>query len=200
MINDTRPGWEKVTGTESTTARISPLQRLQKLKFVLISVALIGVVGFLLITGTLSSQQYFITVDQLHTRTDLVGQTIRVTGAVIGTSIKDDQSAETITFTMANVSSDQTLLNQAGGLQKALHAAVTNPTAQKLNVIVVNQPMPDLLQNEAQAILTGKLDAQGVFHADEVLLKCPSRYQSDVPAQTNKSALIPAAAAVAASN
>ncbi|NJL57955.1 cytochrome c maturation protein CcmE [bacterium] len=34
--------------------------------------------------------------------------------------------------------------------------------------------MPDLLQHEAQAILTGTLGDDGVFYATELLLKCPA--------------------------
>ena len=37
--------------------------------------------------------------------------------------------------------------------------------------------MPDLLQHEAQAILTGALGVDGVFYASELLLKCPSRFE-----------------------
>jgi cytochrome c-type biogenesis protein CcmE len=44
-------------------------------------------------------------------------------------------------------------------------------------------PVPDLLQNEAQAILTGKVLASGVFEADEILLKCPTKYEGSVPDQ-----------------
>ena len=46
--------------------------------------------------------------------------------------------------------------------------------------------MPDLLQNEAQAILTGQLGADGVFYADELLLKCPTRYEEAVPQQVQE--------------
>ncbi|HVO43420.1 MAG TPA: cytochrome c maturation protein CcmE, partial [Aggregatilineales bacterium] len=56
--------------------------------------------------------------------------------------------------------------------------------AQRVNVVVENQAMPDLLQNEAQAIVTGKLTSDSVFHADELLLKCPSKYASDLPQQS----------------
>ncbi|PJF34338.1 MAG: cytochrome C biogenesis protein, partial [Candidatus Thermofonsia Clade 1 bacterium] len=34
------------------------------------------------------------------------------------------------------------------------------------------------------AIMTGKLGTDGVFYADELQLKCPSKYESAVPAQT----------------
>ena len=42
---------------------------------------------------------------------------------------------------------------------------------------------PDLLQHEAQAIMTGVVGEDGVFYATELLLKCPSRYEEGVPEQ-----------------
>jgi cytochrome c-type biogenesis protein CcmE len=63
-----------------------------------------------------------------------------------------------------------------------LHAAVTDPTRARLT-IVYNGPKPDLLRDEAQAIVTGHLDENGIFHADELLLKCPTKYQEAVPSQ-----------------
>ena len=179
MAEAVKLGWEK-SNARTLSAAIAQAKRL---KFVLVSVALVAIVGFLLITGTLSNQQYFITVDTLLSRPNLVGQTVRVTGAVIGSTIHNDQNTQTFTFTMANLNDDPAYLDKAGGLENALHLAVTDSTAQRVSVVVANQPMPDLLQNEAQAILTGQYGTDGLFHADEVLLKCPSRYQSAVPKQ-----------------
>jgi len=48
---------------------------------------------------------------------------------------------------------------------------------------MANQAMPDLLQHEAQAILTGKLEEDGTFMATELLLKCPSRFEEKTPGQ-----------------
>jgi cytochrome c-type biogenesis protein CcmE len=42
---------------------------------------------------------------------------------------------------------------------------------------------PDLLQNEAQAIVTGELGEDGIFYANELLLRCPTRYEEAVPDQ-----------------
>jgi len=49
--------------------------------------------------------------------------------------------------------------------------------------VIYNGVMPDLLRNEAQAIMTGRMEADGVFHAEELLLKCPTRYEEAVPEQ-----------------
>jgi cytochrome c-type biogenesis protein CcmE len=32
--------------------------------------------------------------------------------------------------------------------------------------------------------MTGSLDSQGVFHAKELLLKCPTKYEEAVPEQS----------------
>jgi cytochrome c-type biogenesis protein CcmE len=51
-----------------------------------------------------------------------------------------------------------------------------------MQVIYVG-PKPDLLRNEAQAIMTGHLGEDGIFYAEELLLKCPTRYEEAVPEQ-----------------
>ena len=71
-----------------------------------------------------------------------------------------------------------------GGLAAVLHAAVNDPNRARIKVVYTG-PKPDLLKDEAQAIMTGHLDADGAFHADELLLKCPTRYQDAVPSQTS---------------
>jgi cytochrome c-type biogenesis protein CcmE len=59
---------------------------------------------------------------------------------------------------------------------------VKDPNRQHISVVYVG-PKPDLLRGEAQAIMTGKLGADGIFYADELLLKCPTKYQEAVPDQ-----------------
>jgi cytochrome c-type biogenesis protein CcmE len=47
-------------------------------------------------------------------------------------------------------------------------------------------PRPDLLRHEAQAIVTGRMGEDGVFYADELLLKCPTRYEEEIPLQAEE--------------
>ncbi len=175
--------WEK-PNKPNTQSRVADIANGNRLKFVVVSVVLIGVVAFLLISGTANGGRYFIPVNTLLGRADLRGQSVKVTGAVIGSSIKNDPNTHTFSFTIANLNDDGDALQKAGGLANALHLAVLDTSAQRVQVVVLNQPLPDLLQNEAQAIISGQLGADGIFHADEVLLKCPSRYQSDLPKQS----------------
>jgi cytochrome c-type biogenesis protein CcmE len=53
--------------------------------------------------------------------------------------------------------------------------------------VIYEGVMPDLLRDEAQAIMTGYLDDNGLFHAEELLLKCPTKYEEAVPEQSIES-------------
>jgi cytochrome c-type biogenesis protein CcmE len=107
---------------------------------------------------------------------------LKISGAVDGETISYDAQTLTLRFVVANVPGDLDEIEQAGGLAAVLHQAVTNPDASRLTVEYI-VPKPDLLRHEAQAIVTGRMGEDGVFHADELLLKCPTRYEESVPQQ-----------------
>jgi cytochrome c-type biogenesis protein CcmE len=152
-------------------------------KFLVGGALVVGAIIYLIVTTMASTAQYFYTVDELQAKgAGVVGKNLRASGAVMGSTIAYDPKTLTITFEMANISNDNKAIDAAGGLAAALHQAVTNPSASHLQVVYVG-PKPDLLKDEAQAIVTGKLGADGVFHADELLLKCPTRYQDALPSQ-----------------
>jgi cytochrome c-type biogenesis protein CcmE len=152
-------------------------------KFLVGGALIIGAIIYLIVTTMSSTAQYFYTVDELQAKgASAVGKSLRASGAVMGSSITYDPKTLTISFTMANISNDDKTITAAGGLAEALHQAVINPNASRIQVVYIG-PKPDLLKDEAQAIVTGKLGADGVFHADELLLKCPTRYQNALPSQ-----------------
>lgn len=155
-----------------------------KLKFVLGGLLIVGAIIFLIASTLANTAQYFYSVDEIKARGgSLAGSNLRASGAVIGETITYDPETLTITFEMAHIPVDDAKLNEAGGLALVLHNAVIDPSAQRLTVVVQNQPLPDLLKNEAQAIVTGTMGEDGKFYAEELLLKCPTRYDEAVPAQ-----------------
>ena len=111
-----------------------------------------------------------------------MGRDLKISGAVDGDTIAYDAESLTLRFAIANVPGDLDEIEKAGGLAAVLHEAVSDPQATRLMVEYVG-PKPDLLRHEAQAIVTGRLGDDGVFHADELLLKCPTRYEESVPQQ-----------------
>ena len=152
-------------------------------KFIVGGVLILAAVVYLIFSATKANAEYFMTVDELKAKgAGMAGQDVRVSGAVVGDTIQYDANTLTLTFDVAQVSGDQKEVDAEGGLAAVLHAAVIDPNRARLQILY-NGPKPDLLKNEAQAIMTGHLDANGVFHADELLLKCPTKYQDAVPNQ-----------------
>ncbi len=146
---------------------------------------ILGAVVFLIWTATKASAEYFLTIDELNAKgASIVNKSVRVSGAVIGSSIQYDPQSLTLTFEVAHVPADEAILKEDGGLAAALHRAVIDPSRARMKVVYVG-PKPDLLRDEAEAIMTGHLGADGIFHADELLLKCPTRYQEAVPQQAD---------------
>jgi cytochrome c-type biogenesis protein CcmE len=164
--------WEKPKGHTNPIG----LKR-ESLRFLLGGLLLIGAVIYLIFSGTSAGARYFITVDEVVKDSQYIGQTVRLSGAVIGDTIKYDAPNLLIDFTVAHIPTE------TDDLALTLHQAVSNPNATQLKVHLENQVKPDLLQHESQAIITGRMGEDGVFYATELLLKCPSRYEEDVPNQ-----------------
>ncbi len=136
------------------------------LGFALIAAAVV----FLIVTSMSANAQYFYTVDELRAKGQgVIDQNVRVSGAVINSStkfeVRDNQP-----YLQFNVADSDKIATQT-----PLH-------------IVYNGPKPDLLDEpNAQAIIEGHLGADGTFYADNLLLKCPSRYEDQFPNQVDKS-------------
>ena len=152
-------------------------------KFIVGGVLILAAVIYLIFSATKANAEFFLTVDELKAKgATLTGQNVRISGAVVGNTIQYDPNSLTLTFDVAQVPGDQKEVDAEGGLAAVLHAADIDPNRARLKIIY-SGPKPDLLKDEAQAIMTGHLDSNGVFHADELLLKCPTKYQEAVPNQ-----------------
>lgn len=152
-------------------------------KFVIGGILILGAVVFLIWTSTTANAEYFYTIDELNAKgASAMDLNLRVSGAVIGDSIQYDPQTLTLSFEVAHVPADNLAIESEGGLAEVLHQAVMDPSRARVKVVYVG-PKPDLLRNEAQAIMTGHMSADGVFYAEELLLKCPTRYEEAVPEQ-----------------
>lgn len=177
LENPQESSWEKPKSQESARAKLKS-KRTDRWKFLVGGALILGSIAYLVISGTLTGARYFITVDDVVADPAYLGDTVRISGAVLGdtiahTIITDETTSNEIseiTFTISNIPED------FDNLAEALHDSVTNPNATQLQV-VYNGDFPDLLQHEAQAILTGELREDGIFYASELLLKCPSRFE-----------------------
>jgi cytochrome c-type biogenesis protein CcmE len=152
-------------------------------KFLVGGVLILGAVIYLIVSSAGVNAEYFMTVDELRAADGgMAGKNLRVSGAVIGDTIQYDPQTLTLTFEVANVPADNAEIEAQGGLAEVLHQAVIDPSRNRIQVIYIG-PKPDLMRDEAQAIMTGHVGPDGIFQAEELLLKCPTRYEQALPEQ-----------------
>lgn len=137
-------------------------------QFVVAAVLLIAAIVFVVFNAFNSAggTQLYVTVDEyLAQESALNGRDLRVTGWVVGDSIQ---------YTQIDAENSR--------LEFDIVDDLANPT-NRLHIVALNEPKPDLLQHEAQALVEGQADGNGVFAAnkDGLLLKCPTRYEGDQP-------------------
>ena len=156
---------------------------MQRTKFLIGGLLILAAVVYLIVSSGQQNAEYFMTVDEIHADgQNAVGKSLRMSGAVIGDSIQYDPQTLTLTFVVAHVPGDNAEIDAQGGLAAVLHEAVIDTSRNRIPVVYVG-PKPDLMRNEAQAIMTGHMGEDGIFYADELLLKCPTRYEEAVPEQ-----------------
>lgn len=139
-----------------------------RLKFAVAGVLLLTAVVFLVIKAVSGNTQLYKTVDEYYAQeAQLVGRDLRVAGWVIG---------DTIQYTQIDATTSQ--------LEFDIVDNLANP-GQRLHVVAMNEPKPDLLTNEAQAMVEGHVTESGDLMANEggLFLKCPTRYEEMETAQ-----------------
>lgn len=153
------PTW---TRSES---ELFPKKKSHTLKFAVAGVVMLAAVIFLVTNAVRGNAQLYKTVDEYYAeQTRLEGRDLRVAGWVIGDSIEYTQLDATTSRLEFEIVDD-----------------LSNPS-QTLRVVALNEPKPDLLQHEAQALVEGRPE-NGVFMANEggLFLKCPTRYEELEP-------------------
>jgi cytochrome c-type biogenesis protein CcmE len=121
-------------------------------KFLIGAVVLLGVIVFVMYSSFQSNTVYYYTLSELNTqRAQLAGQTIRVNGALDKASIQNDQKNLVLEF---NITEGNLVLP-----------------------VVYHGVAPDTLGTGESVVAEGKLDGNGIFQANSILVKCPSKYE-----------------------
>ena len=125
----------------------------KKLKFIIGGVIILVAVIFLVAQSISSTGAYYMTVADLNTQaSDLMGKKIRVSGAVVQESEDWDASELMLKFLMTDETGEEVLVSFHGS-------------------------RPSNFSRATEAIVEGELMPDGTFRADNLLLKCPSRYE-----------------------
>jgi cytochrome c-type biogenesis protein CcmE len=171
---------------EQVNMPVGQSETANRTKFYIGGLLVMAAVIYLIISSTTAAAQYYLTIDELNAMgAPALDRDLKISGAVDGETIDYDAETLTLKFTIVHMPADLEEIEKAGGLAEVLHNVLQDPTASRLDVVYVG-PMPDLLRNEAQAIITGRMGEDGVFKADELLLKCPTRYEEEIPLQAEQ--------------
>jgi cytochrome c-type biogenesis protein CcmE len=133
-----------------------------RLKFFIGGGIMIVAIIALVINAMSGNMQLYKTVGEFYAEQDeLVGRDLRVSGWVIG---------ETIQYTQIDATTSRLEFEIVDDL---------NYPEQRLRIVAMNEPMPDLLQHEAQALVEGRAYEGGVLETRPggLYLKCPTRYE-----------------------
>ncbi len=134
------------------TDEIKESKNASKWKFLVGGLLILGIAAYLIISSVSSSGAYYLTVGELEAKQGtLHGRHVRVAGKVIGNTIEWDAGNMDLRFSIRD---------ETGTLRVYYHG-----------------PKPDNLKDGADAVVEGKLGSDGLFHANTLLLKCPSRYE-----------------------
>ncbi len=150
---------------------------MQRGKFLLLLATLLVVFAFLIYSSTRQNVQFFMTVEEaLSARETLVSRPLRVLGVVIGETISFDARSGILTFEIAHMPVEKAELEAQGGLEVVLRMAAQDPQWARLSVRYYGL-RPALLQDGAQVIASGHFGEDSILEAEELLFKCPSRYE-----------------------
>ena len=119
------------------------------LKWGAVMLVVAGCVGYLIYSATGGSSEYYLTVSELRAHTQ--SGDVRVAGVVQGDVVRSD-----------------------GGL----HVRFTEKDSTASVLVDYSGPVPDIFQPGITVVAEGRLGADGVFHASQLLAKCPSRFST----------------------
>lgn len=117
--------------------------------------AAVGLVVFMLVDG-MKSETYFYEVHQAVAQgPDLVGQTVRVKGTV----------------------EEGSIVGEDGKLGRTFRISHKGKTLE----VSYDRALPDTFKKGVEVVAQGEVNDGYVLEADEVLVKCPSRYEGKAP-------------------
>jgi len=126
------------------------------LKFIIAGALIIGAICYLMFSGINDSMVYYYSVSELMaSSSDLNGKGIRVSGYVSPGSITRTSGQPEVKFLVFEKQSDRTV------------------------PVVYRGIIPDTFKDNAEVVVEGTYQSnEGVFHANTLLAKCPSKYES----------------------
>jgi len=124
-----------------------------KWKFLIGGLLILGAIAYVTLSSFQNNAIYYLSLKEMNAqRASLIGQPVRINAPLDKSSIQFDNKSLTLNF---NLKEDNLVLP-----------------------VVYKGVVPDTLGQGESVVAEGRLGADGVFQASTILVKCPSKYES----------------------
>ena len=145
--------------TPAMAAVVVASGRSNRTRFIIVATVVVLALGFMIWAAFGENTRYFLTVSEFNSKADVQdGQMVRVSGKLVEGTFNRGEKSTLSQFQLT----DKEGVSSGTALLQASYEGV----------------LPDLFFNpHSEIILEGSYNATGVFHANEILVKCPSKYE-----------------------
>jgi cytochrome c-type biogenesis protein CcmE len=146
----------------------------KKAKLLIALVVIVGGIGGLVYSALQSTMTYYMTPTEIQAKAQaepaaVYGERVRVGGMVIDGTVKGSASSREWEFLITD-------FDEKSGMESVAMKETTPESRVKIRYTGI---LPDTFKEGVIAIADGALDEKGVFTADTVLAKCPSKYEEE---------------------
>ncbi|ADG07304.1 cytochrome c maturation protein CcmE [Kyrpidia tusciae] len=123
-------------------------------------IVVLAVIGGLIWVGVTRAASYYLTVDEAAAKGQaLIGRSLKVSGNIAPDSVQWNPDTLTLAFRIQGTDPSHTM------------------------PVLYHGVKPSDFSNGWPVVAEGKLGSDGVLHADQLLVKCPSKYEAQQPGQ-----------------
>mgnify|MGYP000458344086 CR=1 FL=1 len=127
-------------------------------KFIIGTLLILGAIAYVTFSSFQANAIYYLTLKELDAqRGSLINQPVRLNAPLDKSSIQFDDKTLLLRF---NLREDHLVLP-----------------------VVYKGAKPDTFEQGESVVVEGKLGQDGTFYAQTILVKCPSKYESDAPSR-----------------
>ena len=129
---------------------------LKKKRFLIGGIIVFLAIGYLGYISFMSAATYYYEVGELLEQgNSIYGENLRVNGQVAPGSVEQEAQGRIIRFTIVDIDGDESL------------------------PVVFQGVAPDTFKEGAEVVAEGQLNSDGIFQANTILAKCPSKYEPE---------------------
>ena len=124
---------------------------LRKKRFLISGIILFVAIGYLGYTGFVGGATYYYTVSELTEQgSSIYGENVRVNGQAVPGSVQQETAGRTLRFTITD--------------------------GEESLAVIYHGVVPDSFKVGNDVVVEGHLDSDGIFQANTLMAKCPSKY------------------------